>query len=436
MLDQAQVLEYLQRQKTVVLGWLTSPQFYLQLALIAGAVFLGMIIAGLVLRRVPMFRELPRKGRFLKLQQWLYSCRSLVRPLLLVLLLGVAVTIAETALESGWLIRLAQSIAVITLLYEAITRFLHQPLVNAAARWVGLPAATLYVFGLMPPLLALLDNTAFAAGNIRISVLTGLKAGLFGGILFWAGRISSAQGQRVIRKQKSIDIQTRELAAKGFDLAVIAIAVVLLMNLLGMDLSMLAVFSGAVGVGLGFGLQQIASNFISGVIILLERSLKLGDFIELEDGKSGTLTALNMRSSTLATFDGKEIMVPNERFITTRFINWTHTDPRQRYEIPFALPYDTDVRKIPPLIKKAMMACACVLDNPEPPECAFKAFGDAGLVFTAKFWANGVDDGKNSFTSEVGMVIWEALKAANIPMRHPTREVHIIEQRAPRKTKT
>ena len=136
-----------------------------------------------------------------------------------------------------------------------------------------------------------LDSVAFQAGNIRISLLALSKAALFGGILFWLGRTSSNAGQKVIRDQQSVDVQTRELAAKALEIAVFAVVGLLLLNILGLDLTALAVFGGALGVGLGFGLQQIASNFISGIILLLERSLKLGDFIELEDGKSGTSEA-------------------------------------------------------------------------------------------------------------------------------------------------
>ena len=229
---------------------------------------------------------------------------------LLFVILAIAAQICDQAVGSSWLVRAAQSLAVISLLYAAINRFLQQPLVNAAARWIGIPAATIYAFGYMPTVIDWMDHAAFEAGNVRISLLTLIKSALFGGSLFWMGRISSRAGQRVIRQQESLDVQTRELATKGFDLFVACLAGLLLLNLLGIDLSILAVFSGAVGVGLGFGLQQIASNFMSGVIILLERSLKVGDFIELEDGRSGHLMEINMRQSRLGTFDGKDIMVP------------------------------------------------------------------------------------------------------------------------------
>ena len=397
-----------------LLGWLQSPQFYAQVIAVIAAWFLARIIASQLVKRLFLLNVPPNDGRFFRTRGIVYSLRDMLRPILLFLLLAIAIKICDAAFDSSWLVRLAQSAAVISLLYVAINRFLKHPVINAGARWVGIPLAAVFVFGYMPHVIGLLDSAAFEAGNIRISLLALVKASLFGGFLLWIGRVSSTAGQRVIRKQDSIDQQTRELAAKAFDLVVIAIALLLLLNLLGIDLSALAIVGGAVGVGLGFGLQQIASNFISGVIILLERSLKLGDFIELEDGKSGKLVALNMRSSTLETFDGKQIMVPNEKFITTRVTNWTHTDPRQRYEVPFAVTFESDPTKVQALVEKAVGKCNGVLQEPQSPACEIKGFGENGIGLVVKFWALGLDDGKNSFTSDVAASIWGALHGAKI----------------------
>ncbi|MFO1033743.1 MAG: mechanosensitive ion channel [Hyphomicrobiales bacterium] len=133
-----------------------------------------------------------------------------------------------------------------------------------------------------------------------------------------------------------------------------------------------------------------------------------------------------MRSSLLQTFDGKDIMVPNERFITTRIINWTHTDPRQRYEVDFAVTYDTKPCKVPPLIVAAISKHEQVLQEPEKPDVELRGFGDNGVNFAAEFWVTGIDDGPNKFTSEIRFIIWDALKKAGIAMPFPQREVRII----------
>jgi small-conductance mechanosensitive channel len=419
---QAQAFDYFSLLK----GWLASPQFYAQVIAIIALWIVAKVLTRQILARVPLLRKEPTDGRFLRYQRLLFSCRNLVEPLLFVLAMAAAAALADQALGASWLIRIAQGLALVRLLHALIMRFISHPVLNSAARWIGLPIAAIYALGYFTQFTTALDAAAFSAGNIRISLLALSKAALFGGILFWLGRTSSTAGQKVIRDQNSIDLQTRELAAKALEITVFAIVGLLLLNILGMDLTTLAVFGGALGVGLGFGLQQIASNFISGIILLLERSIKIGDFIEMEDGKSGTLKTMNMRSSVLSTFDGKDIMVPNDRFITTQFTNWTHEDPRQRYEVEFAVAYDTDLHKVPPLIVKAISAHEQVLQEPEAPDVELRGFGDNGVNFAIEFWVEGIDDGKNKFTSEVRFMIWDALKKAGISMPFPQREVRIL----------
>jgi small-conductance mechanosensitive channel len=135
---------------------------------------------------------------------------------------------------------------------------------------------------------------------------------------------------------------------------------------------------------------------------------------------------MNMRSSILSTYDGKDINVPNDKFITTQFINWTHADTRQRYEVEFQVAYDTDLHKVPPLIIKAVAAHEQVLQKPEAPDVELRGFGDNGVNFAVEFWVDGIDDGKNKFTSEIRFLIWDALKKAGISMPFPQREVRII----------
>lgn len=419
---QARAFEWL----GILQGWLASPQFYAQVIAIAVAWIAAKFVARMLLQRVPLLREEPAEGRFLRYQRLAFSCRSLVEPALFVLLTMVAASIADAALGSSWLIRIAQSLALIRLLHAVIMRFLSNPVINAAARWVGLPVAAIAALGYFDAFTLWLDSVALQAGNIRISALAISKAAVFGGILFWLGRISSNTGQKVIRDQQTIDVQTRELAAKALEITVFAIVGLLLLNILGLDLTALAVFGGALGVGLGFGLQQIASNFISGIILLLERSLKLGDYIQLENGMQGTLTQMNMRSSILSTYDGKDINVPNDKFITTQFVNWTHADTRQRYEVEFSVSYDTDLHKVPPLIVKAVSAHEQVLQEPEATDVELRGFGDNGVNFAVEFWVDGIDDGKNKFTSEIRFLIWDALKKAGIAMPFPQREVRIV----------
>ncbi|MBG1231869.1 mechanosensitive ion channel family protein [Aestuariivirga litoralis] len=413
---------------TTWLGWLRTPHFYAQVIAAIVAMIAGRLISYVLVELMPVFAREPTEGRLFKLRKTLHSLRTLITPAVRIVALAFAAQICDQQFGSSWFVRLVLTGAAIILLYAVINRFVQHPMFNATARWIGIPAATIYAFGFMPLISEWMDGTAFEAGNIRISLLTVLKAVLFGGALFWLGRVSSNAGQRIIRQQKNVDVQTKELAAKSFNVLIISFAGILLLNLLGINLSVFAVFSGAVGVGLGFGLQQIASNFVSGIVILLERSLEVGDFLELDDGRSGTLKEINMRSSTLATFDGKDIMVPNTLFITNRVINWTHRDFRQRYEVNFTTAYDSDLRRVPDIVQKAVSSVKGVLNVPEGPECLLRNFGASTCEFSVRFWVESIENAMR-YRSTVSFAIWEALQREGIPMQPPAAApapLHIV----------
>ena len=410
-----------------LLEWATSPQFHAQLAAIALSVAIAWFAARELKRRVPLFNTAPAEGcSWYRLRQLLFAASDLLFAALVYLLLGIAVELTKGMVAADWLVRLARGVSVVFLLYSAINRFLTNPLLKSAATWFAIPVATLQVFGWLDETIAFLDNVSFEAGNIRISVYFLIKALIAGGFFFWLGRVSNNTGQKAIRSQGALDKPTQELLAKLFQIALFAALFVMLLQVLGLDLTALAIFGGAIGVGLGFGLQQIAANFISGIILLVERSLTVGDYIELEDGKKGTLKALNMRSATLGTFDGKEIMVPNEKFITNVFTNWTREDPRQRYEVAFSVSYDCDIKAVPPIIEKAVASHPKVLSEPEGVDCELRGFGDSGVNFAVEFWVNGLDDGPNKFSSDVLFLVWDALKQHGFVIPFPQREVRIV----------
>ena len=202
---------------------------------------------------------------------------------------------------------------------------------------------------------------------------------------------------------------------------------------MGINLTALAVFGGAVGVGIGFGLQAIASNFISGIIILLDRSVSLGDYIELEDGRTGTVRQLSMRSTTLETYDGKDIVVPNEKFIVETFTNWTHKDKSQRYRVDFSVAYHSDIRKLVEIVKQVVASHPQVFsgeDVPleERPDCEIDSFGDSGINMFVEFWMEGIDDGKNRVGGDLLLMILEALQENGFEIPFPQREVRVLNR--------
>ncbi|MEO0329757.1 MAG: mechanosensitive ion channel domain-containing protein [Pseudomonadota bacterium] len=419
---------------TKITAWLISPNFYAQIGAIVICVFIAWLLARILRARVPWLNTAPLEGsRFFKVRQFFYAARDLLFPALCYVLLGIAANILSTGIGEDWLVRIARTISVIFLVYWAIIRFASNTVLRQGLLYIGIPIAALQAFGWLDQVTTFLDSVSLEAGNIRISLYFLLKTALVAGFFFWLGSASNKSGQNLIRSQETLDIGTRELFAKLFQIALFTVIFILMLQVLGLDLTALTIFGGAVGVGIGFGLQQITSNFISGMILLIERTLTVGDFIELEDGRMGIMKELNMRSATLETFDGKEIMVPNEKFITGVFVNWTRDDPRQRYEIDFSVGYDTDIRKIPDLIVEAVSKHPGVLQEPEVPDCELRGFGDSGIDFGLEFWIEGIDDGKNRISSDLLFIIWETLRDNNITIPYPQREVRILNDDKPPK---
>ena len=429
MLDklQAQALE----AWTSLSSWASSPKFYAQIAAIVIAILLARFIASTTIHRIAALAREPEPGPLFGLRRTLYQFRTLLYPLLVVLLLGVAAEVTKTTVDQSWFVRLAQSLAVVFLLYRLVEQVAAGSWIASLFKWIGIPVATLHIFGWLDEVTQYLDGISLEVGNIRLSAYALARTLIFGSVLFWLGRLSNDAGKQVIRNQSALDAGTREVFAKLFEIGLYIVIFLLILQVMGINLTALAVFGGALGVGLGFGLQQIAANFISGIIILLDRSITLGDYIELEDGRTGSLTELNMRYAVLKTFDGKEIMVPNEKFITTSFVNWTHANSKQRYSLNFSVAYDTDLDHLIKIVREVVASHPQVLSGPnipveERPDAEISAFGDSGIEILVEFWMEGIDDGKNRVGADLLHMIWRALREHGIEIPFPQREVKIL----------
>jgi small-conductance mechanosensitive channel len=198
------------------------------------------------------------------------------------------------------------------------------------------------------------------------------------------------------------------------------------MNFLGIDLTALAVFSGDLGIGIGFGLQKVTSNFISGIIILFEKTVQNDDLIELNDGTLGFLRNTGSRASLIETYDGKEVMVPNEDLITNRVINYTHSNKKARIKINIGVSYDCDLEKAQKLILEAAKEHPRTTKDPEA-LCFLEEFADSSVNFILLFWVNDVIEGRYGPRSDVLFSIWNKFKENNIEIPYPQRDIHIKE---------
>ena len=431
-MDTAEIKSKLDQYFSTMLESISGPQLYAQIGLVVLAIIAAYTVAGMLKRYSPVLTQPPDSGTWLPLKRAVYVIGDLLSPLLVIMALGVAVELSVKTMDQSWLVRICQGLAVVFLLYSIIARFIQDPFLRVIFKWFFIPIAILQVFGWLDDFISYLDSMDMEVGNIRISAYGLARAIVFGSLLFWLGRISNSAGQQMIRKQEGIDIGTREVLAKLFQVVLFAVLFILLLQIMGINLTALAVFGGALGVGLGFGLQAIASNFVSGMIILLDRSLKVGDYIELDDGKSGTIRMMNMRSTVLETYDGKDIVVPNEQFVTTRFINWTHHNEKQRYALEFQVAYKTDIPKMLDIVKDVVRSHPKVINEPDTPieelaDAEISGFGDSGIDILVEFWMEGIDDGVNRVGADLLLMIWQALKDNDIEIPFPQREVKILE---------
>jgi small-conductance mechanosensitive channel len=412
---------------------LRQEETYAQIGIILAIYAVAFVLANRIRKHTPFLDASYEQDTVHPLRIFISKLGSLIFPLIAILMLRISVEISENALDQDWLVQTALTISILILFHSIIRDFISNSLVAGIFRWLGMPLLFLYLLGILANLIEILESISISIGNIEISAYGIARVAIFGTLLFWVGRVSNKAGRDIISRQKGLELRTREVAAKLLEITIFFVVFLLLLQIMGINLTALAVFGGAVGVGIGFGLQAIASNFISGIIILLDRSVSLGDYIELEDGRTGTVRQLSMRSTTLETYDGKDIVVPNEKFIVETFTNWTHKDKSQRYRVDFSVAYHSDIRKLVEIVKQVVASHPQVFsgeDVPleERPDCEIDSFGDSGINMFVEFWMEGIDDGKNRVGGDLLLMILEALQENGFEIPFPQREVRVLNR--------
>ncbi|MDX2083514.1 MAG: mechanosensitive ion channel [Rickettsiales bacterium] len=347
----------------------------------------------------------------------------LLYPLFAILFLSVGLAIFEQFFKETILFSTTLRLITLFLFLRFLRISSNSNFVANAAGIFLMPALILDIFGVFDSTAFYLDQYAFKIGAVRISIYLVIKAFIVLLILFWLANLVLKKSRSLIENSKNIESNTKNIINKFIDILVYAIVIIAILKIFGVDMTTFAVLGGAIGVGIGFGLQKIASNFISGIILLFEKSVEIGDWIEIESANIfGVIKSFGGRHTLIECFDGKEIMIPNEDFITGKVTNWTYSNNRARIEINLGVAYESDLKKVKEIIVNCAAQNPRCLNYPEI-ECYITQFGEYDIKFTLYFWISDITKGRMSAKSEVMMAIWQSFKENNIRIPLPQREI-------------
>ncbi|MAM63349.1 mechanosensitive ion channel domain-containing protein [Maritimibacter sp. UBA3975] len=328
----------------------------------------------------------------------------------------------------SYLLAIIAQLALAWLIIAILARFITNAFLRGLVRTAGWIWVTISILNLEEETVALLDGMAIHAGEMRLSVWMVIQAIAILGALLFAARFISINSSARIKKSSDISPSMQVLVIKFLQMLLYAAAIFIGLRVVGVDLTGLAVLSGAIGVGLGFGLQKVVSNLVSGVIILLDKSIKPGDVISLGD-TFGWIEQLGARYVSVVTRDGKEYLIPNEDLITGQVVNWSHTNAFVRLDIFFGTAYGDDPHKVRKVAIDAAQSVNRVLSF-RPPVCHIVGFGDSSVDYILRFWIDDPTGGLTNIRGNVYLALWDAFQANGISIPFPQREVrHLNDPR-------
>lgn len=275
-------------------------------------------------------------------------------------------------------------------------------------------------------LLSLFTRPLFQLGQTWISLATIVEFTLVTAIIVLLSRLVRRLLRTRVLARTKLDVGQQYAIARIVSYVVLVIGLVIGFETLGVNFNSLAVVAGALGVGIGFGMQNIVSNFVSGLILLAERPIQVGDRIDLGGGSVGKVQRIGARATHVLTNDNIVVIVPNSEFVTGRVVNWTHIDPRVRFRIPIGVAYDSDPRTVEKLLLEIAAANPHVLRDP-PPTVVFKQFGESTLNFELRLWSTEMAHRPGALESEINFAIWDKFKQAGIELPFPQRDLHLKE---------
>jgi small-conductance mechanosensitive channel len=395
----------------------------------ATLVQLGVIVAALVIARAvvrPLERALVAlqyKWRAPTLKRSTAAAVTVAFPALWLLFTWLGILMARSQALPHAVIALAATLLFVWIVVRLASRLIYD------SRWTRLVAvlawivAALSVAGLLDPLLATLDRMAVSLGTLRISALTVLSGGLALAALLWIALLISRLFQSRLERSPTLAPSLRVLFVKLLKVLLVLLAVVVALGIVGIDLTAFAFMAGAIGVGVGFGLQKVVSNFVAGIILLLDRSIKPGDVIAVGN-TFGWVTSLSARYTSLTTRDGIEHLIPNDVLIAERVENWSFSNNNVRIKIGFGISYDSDVHKARGIALEVARDTERVLVEPAP-VCHLVRFGDNSVDFELRLWIRDPEHGVTNVLSAVRLALWDRFHAEGIAFPYPQRDLHL-----------
>lgn len=347
----------------------------------------------------------------------------LARPIIWLVLQWVSVVVASQAEWPHQLIQIAVSLLTAWIVIRLASQLVRDPTWSRLIAITAWTIAALNIVGLLDDTIVVLDGLALQLGALRISALTVIKGVASLALLLWVAGLLSGVLERRIKTLPNLTPSVQVLFSKLLKIVLITIAVVAALSSVGIDLTAFAVFSGAVGVGIGFGLQKVVSNLISGVILLMDKSVKPGDVIGVGE-TYGAINTMGARYISVVTRDGTEYLIPNEEIIGRQVINWSHSNKAVRLRCPIGVSYGADIRKAIELCLESAAEVPRVIDQPKA-GCLLRGFGDSAVDLELRIWINDPQNGTANIKSQVLLLVWDKFHEHGIEFPFPQRDLHI-----------
>ena len=420
--DLNDIIDFLNAIARSVGAEVTSPWFYLQVGLIIAAAGIAFAADAGIRARVDMTSF--ARGWPLPLRHF---ARVLVgsasTAVFAVLVIAARVTMSHATWPSrSYLLMVGTKLAVAWLVIRLVTSVIRNAFIVKLVSLSAWCVAALSIIGQLDPAIDALDSVSVVLGGLRLTPLLLIKLGLLLIAALWLTNIASNFVESRINRSADLTPSIQVLLVKMIRMGLMILAVAIAMSAVGINLSALAIFSGAAGVGIGFGLQKIFANFISGIILLADKSVKPGDLVTIGDS-SGRISAMKTRYISVAAGDGREFLIPNEDLVTQKVTNWTYTDKNTLVKVNFGTNYEADPRLVCKLAIEVAAAAPRALKT-KTPGCILVEFAEAGMKFSLTFWIAD-PDGMDNVKSDVMLSLWETFKREGIRVPYPVREIRV-----------